>query len=207
MTRMAVDLKKELPDYSATSGRFDVVEVPPRRYLMVDGHGDPNTSPLYADALTAVYPVAYAVKFAARRELGLDHVVMPLEALWWADDPAVFTTRRDKALWSWTVMILVPEPVTAEIVETAIDDVRRKKAPARIDEVRLDALDEGTCVQTLHIGPYDAEGEVLAELHDRFLPEHGRRPRGRHHEIYLSDARRAAPATLRTILRQPIEPA
>ncbi|RWZ49546.1 hypothetical protein ELQ90_12310 [Labedella phragmitis] len=201
---MAIDRKKTLDDYRARRGEFRVVEVPARRYLMVDGQGDPNTSPLYADAIAALFPVAYALKAAVRREAGDDFVVMPLEALWWSDDMSTFTTRRDKARWRWTAMILVPDAVTASLFSEAIEEVAARKKPSRVRDVRLDVLEEGMCLQTLHVGPYDDEAAVLARLHEHEVPERGLRLTGRHHEIYVSDARRTAAERLRTILRQPV---
>lgn len=198
-----VDVKKSLARYRAVKGRFDVVDVPEARYLMVDGHGDPNTTPAYADALAALYAVAYAVKFASRSAVGIDYVVPPLEGLWWAEDISAFA-RRDKAQWSWTMMILLPDGVGDELVADAVARMAEKDAPVRLADVRIEALTEGLCVQTLHVGPFDEEGPVLERLHHEFLPAHGYRPSGKHHEIYLSDARRVAPEKLRTILRQPV---
>lgn len=202
MTADKVDLAKAVDGYRARAGVFDVLDLPPRRYLMIDGHGDPNTE-AYREALAAIYPLAYKLKFASKRELRRDYVVPPLEALWSADDPAAFTTARDKSRWDWTVLQLVPDWVPDELVETARGQAAAK-APARLDAVRLEVLAEGCCVQTLHVGPYDDEGPVLAELHDVVIPERGFRMTGRHHEIYLGDARRVAPERLRTILRQPV---
>lgn len=202
------DLKKQIESYTARRGRFDVITVPPLTYLMIDGHGDPNTAPAYADALAALYPVAYALKFLSRNELGRDHVVMPLEALWWSGDMASFTSARDKSTWSWTAMILTPDWISGEHVATAIATVRKKRgdggAPA-LDRLRHGSLDEGLVVQTLHVGPYDDEGPVLAEMHEQVIPAHGLAMTGRHHEIYLGDPRRTAPERLRTILRQPVK--
>ena len=202
---MKVDLKQELHCYQARRGVFRVVAVPALQYLMIDGHGDPNTSPAYADALTALYPVAYALKLASKRQLDRDYVVMPLEALWWAPDMEVFTSARDKSRWQWTVMILTPDWITADMVASAVAAVAAKSRPAVLDQLRLETLHEGRCVQTLHLGPYDDEGAVLAQLHHDYIPAAGLRPTGRHHEIYLSDPRRVAPEKLRTILRQPVE--
>lgn len=199
-----VDLKTQLPAYRAPRGRYEIVDVPDADYLMVDGAGDPNTSPAYADALAALYPVAYALKFASRRELERDYVVPPLEGLWWADDMSTFTTARDKTRWSWTMMLMVPEWVPATFVDDAVARVREKGAPARLDDVRLARLSEGRCVQTLHVGSYDDEAPILDRMHDEFIPAHDLRLSGTHHEIYLSDARRVAPEKLRTILRQPV---
>jgi hypothetical protein len=196
-----IDLLRELSGYRAAVGRFDVLTVPARRYLMVDGHGDPNTSAEYREALTSLYPVAYALKFLSRNELDRDYTVMPLEGLWWADDPASFTTRRDKSRWNWTLMILVPDWLTeAHVAEASARAAA--KAGRDISRVRSDVLVEGLCVQTLHIGPYDEEGTVLRQLHEREIPSRGYVLTGVHHEIYLSDARRTAPERLRTILRQ-----
>ncbi len=106
------DYKKEIAAYAAARGRFDLVEVPELQYLMVDGHGDPNTAPAYREAIAALFPLAYALKFRSKAESGRDYVVMPLEALWWSDDPAAFTTDRDKSRWDWTLMIMVPDWTT-----------------------------------------------------------------------------------------------
>lgn len=207
---MAIDPKKTLNAYRAKRGEIRVVEVPPLQYLMVDGAGDPNTAPAYHDAVTALFPLAYTLKFASRAELGVDTVVMPLEGLWHAADMDAFTSQRDKSAWLWTLMIMVPDHVTAAMFAAAVDSVeakaaKKKEAPSpALSAVRLETLDEGLSVQTLHVGAFDDEGPVLDDLHHRFIPENGLRMSGRHHEIYLSDMRRVEPAKLRTILRQPV---
>ena len=199
-----IDLKKTHVGFRARRGDFRIFEMPPARYLAVDGSGDPNTAPEYRATLEALYPYAYALKFASRAELERDYVVPPLEGLWWADDMTAFTEHRDKALWRWTMMIMVPEWIPESLVEAARDRV--KAAPERLGDVRLDALEEGTCVQTLHVGSFDDEAAVLARMHDEFIPASGHRMTGRHHEIYLGDPRRVAPERMRTILRQSVEP-
>jgi hypothetical protein len=198
-----IDLKKQLDGYAAKQGEFRVLDVPRASYLMIDGEGDPNT-PVFAEATEALYPLAYTLKFASKRELDRDYVVMPLEGLWWADDMAAFTARRDKALWSWTLLIMQPGWIDAAFVEAARRTVEAKGAPARLSDIRFASLDEGRCVQTLHLGSFDSEAGVLARMHDEFIPASGLRMTGRHHEIYLSDPRRTAPEKLRTILRQPV---
>ena len=155
--------------------------------------------------LQTIYPVAYAVKFFSKRTLDRDYTVMPLEALWWADDMDAFTTARDKSQWNWTVLNLVPEWITDDHVSEAREAVQRKGAAPLLEALRVDTLDEGLCVQTLHVGSFDDEAPVLDALHHTFIPQSGLRMTGRHHEIYLSDARRTAPEKLRTILRQPVE--
>lgn len=197
------DLKKTLDAYRAQRGRFRLLDVPDQRYLMLDGHGDPNT-PAFAEAVETLYPVAYALKFASKQDLGRDFVVMPLEGLWWASDMDSFTVARDKSHWDWTLLILQPDWVGPELFAAAVERVRARRGPARLGEVRLETLSEGRCVQTLHVGSFDDEAEVLARIHDEFVPGNGLRLTGRHHEIYLSDFRRVAPERRRTILRQPV---
>jgi len=191
------DIKKALPAlYAPKPGGFHVVDVPELAFLMVDGHGDPNVSPAYADAVAALYTLSYTVRAIAKAELGRVHTVGPLEGLWSADDPAVFAAR-EKSAWDWTMMISQPAWITPDIVEAA---VRAKP----VDGVRFASYAEGRSVQVLHVGSYDDEAPVLAALHGEYLPEHGFTFNGRHHEVYLSDPRRTAPEKLRTILRQPV---
>jgi hypothetical protein len=198
------DFKKSLDAYQAKRGQIRMVDVPDLQYLMVDGHGDPNTSPAFAAAVEALYPVAYTLKFASKRELGRDYVVMPLEGQWWARDMDSFTAARDKSRWDWTLMIMQPDWIDRGMFATAVEQVRAKGGPERLDDLRLEALSEGRCVQTLHIGTFDDEADVLARMHDEFIPGNGLRMVGKHHEIYLSDLRRVAPEKQRTILRQPV---
>ncbi len=201
---MKADFKQELDSYRARHHEFRMVDVPPLQYLMVDGHGDPNTAQEYADAVAALYPLAYTLKFASKDGLGKDYVVMPLEAQWSAADMSAFTTARDKSQWDWTAMIMVPDWITRSMFDEAVAKMAAKARPASLDKVRLETLVEGLCVQTLHIGSYDDEAEVLAKLHREHLPNAGLRMTGRHHEIYLSDPRRVEASKLRTILRQPV---
>ncbi|MBW8172623.1 GyrI-like domain-containing protein [Ornithinimicrobium sp. Arc0846-15] len=203
-TSPKVDFKKQIPTYAAKQGKFDVVEVPAMQFLMIDGHGDPNTATEYQDALTTLYPLAYALKFLSKKEFVRDYVVPPLEGLWWAEDMSTFTEARDKSQWAWTMMIMTPDWITSDHLRTARAAVERKGGEPALDKLRLETLDEGLAVQTLHIGPYDAEGPVLETLHNDFIPAQGFRMTGRHHEIYLGDPRRTAPEKLKTILRQPV---
>lgn len=206
------DVKRALkPLYSPSAKDFVVVDVPPMRYLAVDGHGDPNTAPEYARAVEALYGVAYTLKFRSKRELGRDVAVAPLEGLWRADDPAAFVAR-DKRAWSWTMLIAQPAWIDEPLVTDAVAAVRAKAkagdAPnPALDLVQLIELDEGRAVQILHVGSYDDEAPTLARLHDEWMPAHGLTFNGDHHEIYLSDPRRTAPAKLKTILRQPVRDA
>ncbi|WP_421742608.1 GyrI-like domain-containing protein [Cellulomonas sp.] len=201
------DFRKTLDAYRAQRGTFRLVDVPELRYLAIDGHGDPNTSTEFAEAVAALYPVAYTLKFASKRELGRDYVVPPLEGLWRADDMDSFTVARDKSRWDWTLLLMVPDWIDRARYSAAVEQVgATKDRPARLDDVRLETLAEGRCVQTLHVGSFDDEAPVLAQLHHEFIPDNGLRMTGTHHEIYLSDRRRVAPEKMRTILRQPVAP-
>lgn len=199
-----VDFKKTLPDYQAKHGRFDIIDLPHRSYLMADGQGDPNTSEEFRVAIETLYPLAYKLKFISKQQLGRDYTVMPLEALWWADDMTSFTSRRDKSQWHFTVMILQPDWITRELYDIALQLVAAKKPMLNLAQVRFEELAEQTCVQILHIGSFDDEAPVLAAMHDEFIPAQNLRLSGKHHEIYLSDFRRVAPSKLKTILRQPV---
>lgn len=205
------DFKRELDAYRARAGEFRLVDVPALQYLMIDGYGDPNTEPAYRTAIETLYPLAYTLKFLSKRELGRDYTVMPLEGLWWAEDMSAFTVARDKTAWSWTLLIMTPEWIGPDLFAAGVEALRQKSRkaakalPPRLGDVRLETLSEGRCVQTLHIGRYDDEAEVLSRMHEEFIPGQGLRMTGTHHEIYLSDARRTAPEKLRTILRQPVE--
>ncbi|HEY3687014.1 MAG TPA: GyrI-like domain-containing protein [Streptosporangiaceae bacterium] len=200
------DVKRELTAYYAPRNTdWALVDVPEQRFLAVDGRGDPNTSADYARAVEALYSVAYTIKFASKRTLSRDFVVGPLEGLWWSDRPEVFTTR-DKDAWQWRMLISLPDWITGELVAEARQSALVKKAHPTIAAVRHEPLHEGTSAQLLHIGPYDAEAPVLARLHNEYLAANALQMTGHHHEIYLSDPRRSAPAKLRTILRQPVRP-
>lgn len=199
-----VDFKKTLATYQAKAGSFQIVDVPAMHYLMVDGHGDPNSSPEFTTAVESLYPVAYKLKFASKRGLDRDYVVPPLEGLWWAEDMRSFTAARDKSQWDWTLMLMVPDWIDQSMVAAAIEQVGAKNRPERLDDVRFETLAEGRCVQTLHVGSFDDEAAVLAQLHHEFIPGTALRMAGKHHEIYLSDFRKVAPEKQRTILRQPV---
>jgi len=185
--------------YSGRAGRVDRLTLPALDFLMIDGQGDPNSSPAYAAAIQALYGLSYGLKFAAKAALGRDHVVGPLEGLWWAEDMADFITNRRDG-WRWTMMIRQPGWITTAMLE----EVRTAKAITA--PVRLERLAEGLCLQTLHVGPYAEEGPTIARLHAEIAAQ-GLRRGGHHHEIYLGDPRKVAPERLKTILRQPVLPA
>jgi hypothetical protein len=199
-----IDFKKSLDSYSAKQHIFRILDVPKLQYLMIDGHGDPNASQEFKDAITALYPIAYKLKFASKQQLDRDYVVMPLEGLWWADDMTTFTSARDKSKWNFTLMIMQPDWITKAMFDAAVQKVSEKDPPLNLAQVRFETYEEGLCVQTLHVGSFDDEATILGEMHDEFIPSQGLRMTKKHHEIYLSDFRKVAPGKLRTILRQPV---
>ncbi len=180
-----------------------MITVPPMNYLMVDGEGDPGNSIPYQQAIEVLYGLSFTVKFMLKKEDGTDYGVLPLEGLWWADDMDSFVLdARDK--WKWTSMIMQPEMVTSEHMGQAMFELKRKKDPPALPKVRFERYDEGLSAQVMHVGPYAEERPTIERLH-AFIEEQGCERSGKHHEIYLSDPRKAKPEKLRTILRQPIK--
>lgn len=198
-----LDLKRDLAHLYRPSAREVVdVRVPRMDFLMVDGAGDPNTAPAYAEAVEALFSLSYALKFAVKKgSLAIDYSVMPLEGLWWAEDMSTFTTG-DRSAWLWTMMVMQPDFITPEMVEETAAAVRGKKAPAALSRVRFSAFEEGDAAQVMHLGPFSEEGPTIERVHD-FIEASGHRRSGKHHEIYLSDIRKADPSKWKTIIRQP----
>jgi hypothetical protein len=199
-----VDLKKELKHlYGPSTREVSVVDVPRMNYLMIDGEGDPNTSRGYADAIKALYAVSYAIKFKIKKlEGSVDYAVMPLEGLWWTDDMRNFSVE-DKDAWKWTAMIMQPkEYVPQELVAPTKCEVEKRKGLPAIPRMRFEVFQEGLSAQIMHFGPFSEEGPAIERIH-RCIEGRGGKPRGRHHEIYLSDLRRTKPERLKTVIRQP----
>jgi hypothetical protein len=199
-----LDLLKRLKHlYAPSAKRVELVDVPAMNFLMVDGAGDPNRCPAFTDAVEALFSLSYTLKFMVKKgEMGIDYTVMPLQALWWADDMSVFTTGAKDA-WQWTAMVMQPECITPALVEAALREVARKKTLAAVPLVRFETFAEGRAAQLLHIGPFSEEGPTIEKVH-AFIESCGSRRTGKHHEIYLSDIRRAAPEKWKTIVRQPL---
>lgn len=195
--------KRDRAFYTGKPGQWDRLDLPELTFLAIDGMGDPN-GPGYAAALAVLYPLAYAIKFA-EKDAGRDFTMPPLEALWWADDPAVFVSG-DRARWRWRALLRMPETVDATALDAARAAAKAKGRDGPLDAVTRVRFAEGECLQCLHLGPYADEAPVLARLHDEVMPGLGLAFNGPHHEIYLSDPRRTRPEKLRTILRQPVAP-
>jgi hypothetical protein len=197
-----VDLRKQLRYlYSPSASEAQTVDVPQFSFIMIDGRGDPNGAG-FRDAIDALYNLSYTLKFTIKKEKSVDYSIMALEGLWWSDSGGFDMTNRKG--WKWTAMIMQPEFVTAALYNKAVEVVKQKKALKALGAARMEAFREGLSAQIMHIGPYSAEGPTIERLHAHIRESRGR-PKGKHHEIYLGDPRRAAPSKLRTILRQPFE--
>jgi len=201
-----VDFKKSMKEFFQPSVKEVVlVEVPEIQFLMIDGMGSPGDSQEYQDALAALYPVAFKTKFLSK-VTGKDYIVPPLEGLWWADDMNDFTEgNRDK--WKWTMMIMQPDWITQEITDEAIEITKENKPELKdsISKLRLEKYKEGKAAQIMHIGPYSEEGSNIEKVH-KFIESKGGTFSGlkqKHHEIYLSDPRKAKPQNMKTVIRQP----
>ena len=198
-----LDLKKTLKYlYEPSVKAFSVVDVPTMNFIMVDGHGNPNTSAEYAESLQALYTAAYTLKFMIKKELSVDFPVMAAEGLWWMDDMREFSLAC-KDDWKWTMMIMQPEIVTSQLFTKAVDEATKKKGQPALSRLRLESFYEGLATQIMYYGPYANEGPTIARLHQS-IEESGHIRFGKHHEIYLGDPRRTAPEKLRTVIRQPM---
>ena len=200
-----IDYKKEFKNlYSASAKQPAFVNVPTLSFLRIDGSGDPNTSSAYRDAVQSLFSLAYTIRFAIKKSpAAVDYGVMPLEGLWWVDDMSQFSVDR-KHEWKWTLMIMQPPVVAQPMLETCRSELARKKNLPALSKVEFAAFTEGKAAQILHIGPFTEEGATIEKLH-AFIHAQGLKLSGKHHEIYLSDIRRAAPAKWKTIIRQPVE--
>ena len=201
---LKIDYKKEEKQFYKPSAKKAVaLVVPQMNFLMVDGEGDPNTAQAYKDAIGALYPLSYALKFMVKKgDMGIDYGVLPLEGLWWADDMSTFSVDN-KDGWKWTLIMRQPAFITEAMVQEATVQVQKKKNPVALPLVRFEAFAEGKVAQIMHIGPFSEEAPTIEKLH-AFIEESGSQRRGKHHEIYLSDIRRANPKNWKTVIRQPM---
>lgn len=199
-----LDLRKSLRHlYQPSAKAVAEVQVPAFTFLMIDGQGDPNTSVAYAQAVEALFSVSYTAKFMVKKgPAQKDYAVMPLEGLWWADDMNAFV-GGERSSWRWTMMIMQPPFVPQALLQQAMAEAGRKKDLPALARLRVEQFEEGRCAQILHVGPFTTEGPTIQRLHAHIAARG--RLRGRHHEIYLTDIRRADPSRWKTVIRQPME--
>jgi len=203
-----VDFKKERKDLYQPKTAPSIIEVPEMVFIAIDGKGDPNTSTEYAAAIEVLYGLSYTIKMGNKAVL--EYVVPPLEGLWSVDGDFFGggASIESKDSFAWTALIRQPDFVTAEVFEAAKATLARKKPGLDTSKARLEAFEEGLCVQIMHIGSYDDEPASIVLMQD-FTAQNGYvedvDSKRRHHEIYLSDPRKAAPEKLKTIIRHPIK--
>ena len=195
-----LDARKLLKDAYTATAQPKLVEVPPLMYFMVDGRGDPNTSPDFPLAVEMLYTLSYTLKLELKKSAPeQDYVVMPLEGLWWAENTEDFL-NPNKANWLWTLMIMQPPRVSQdEFAALKARAAAKKSLP--FEQAQLAKLDGSLSAQIMHIGPFAKEGPTIERLHE-FMAAQGYVPAGKHHEIYLSDPRRTPEEKWKTILRQ-----
>jgi bacterial transcription activator family protein len=208
---MAFDFKKEYKELYAPKKGPGIIEVPPITYVAVRGSGDPNEEDgAYQQAIAVLYAISYTIKMSKKgvRQIDgyVDFVVPPLEGFWWQEG-IEGADYAHKETFNWTAVIRLPDFVTREVFDWAVQEATKKK---KIDCSIAEYLqvDEGLCVQCLHVGSYDDEPATVEDM-DAFARERGYvidlSQDRRHHEIYLSDARKVAPEKLKTIIRHPIK--
>jgi hypothetical protein len=209
-----LDLKKQYKGlYQPSAKKPVLVDVPDLQFAMIDGYiekgSEPGKSPNFAEATQALYSLSYTLKFTLKKRKvdPIDYPVMALEGLWWVEDGNFDIFRKDN--WFFTLMIMQPDVITHEIFEDAREQVRKKKGDSdMLSKVRLAHFKEGPCVQVMHIGPYETEPATVERMR-AFAEENGFQDNvgpggGKHHEIYLSDPRKAAPEKMKTVLRHPL---
>ena len=198
-----IDYKKEFKNFYSAAKEPQLVTVPKMSFFIIDGQGDPNTAKAYQEAIEALYGLSYTIKFMIKKgSRGCDYGVLPLESLWWSEEMADFVfSRKDK--WQWSAMIMQPEIVTREIVEIARQELAKKKNPPGLPRLHFLEIEEGLSAQIMHTGPFSEEGPTIAKLHN-YIKSNGYYLQGKHHEIYLTDIRRAKPEAWKTIIRQPV---
>lgn len=203
-TATKVDYAAQLGPIYRAQNDPELIEVPPMAFLLVDGHGDPNGSKAFRQAVEALFAVSRDILSSVKKADGMEYETMPLEGLWWIPSARVWDFA-DKSDWDWTLMVAQPEVVTEEMATESIHGAagRRKRLAPVIENVRFQTLEEGLSAQVLHKGPYAKERSTLERLY-AFVSTQGFLPTGKHHEIYLTDA--VPPARMRTIVRQPVTP-
>lgn len=201
--------------YAPRRNRVEFVDVPEFTIIAVDGTGAPE-SIAFQQVIEALYSVSYTAHFLLKSEDGTAPKVMPLEGLWWmAGNRALSFVKEvaaghasmsdsDRNNWKWSLRIVQLKPLNEKVLLAAILKAGEKKPNSALAQVRVEEFTEGRAAQILHVGPYSDEARSIVALHEG-ISDAGYRPRGKHHEIYLGDPRRAAPERLRTILRHPIE--
>ena len=199
-----IDLFKQFKSEYKAVGKPLLIETSEAQYLAIEGQGEPGGE-FFGESVGALYGMAFTIKMT-RKAAGLgDYVVCKLEAVWGGegDEGDEEFCNLPPEQWHWKMMIRTPDCVGSSDLEQAVEAIASKGKSEEVRRVGLEKLDEGLCVQMLHVGPYDKEGETV-ELMKEFAVESDYVCHGKHHDIYLSDPRRVPPERLKTILRRPV---
>lgn len=208
---MPFDFKKEYKEFYMPKGKPEIVTVPKMNYIAVRGKGNPNEEEgEYKKSIELLYGIAYTIKMSKKGDHKIegyfDYVVPPLEGFWWQENVDGIDYSH-KENFQWISVIRLPDFVTKADFEWATEEATRKKK-MDFSKVEFLTLEEGLCVQCMHSGSYDDEPATAAAM-DKFIADNGYEndisDTRRHHEIYLSDARKAAPEKLKTVIRHPIK--
>jgi hypothetical protein len=199
-TLKKIDLYRQHREEYVAPREPRIVKTKPAHYLALSGRGAP-ASEEFQKAVGALYGVAFTVKMA-KKFAGLDYKVCHLEGLWWSSRKGDFLEQPVDS-WNWKLLIRVPDFISDEDLKLAVEALKKKGREGPLERVKLEAIDEGQCVQVLHVGPYDRERKTIERMVECAHAK-GLACCGRHHEIYLSDPRRVPPERLRTILRHPV---
>lgn len=207
-----LDYKKEYPDLYLPKQKPMLIEVPQITYVTVNGKGDPNTSSEYQEALELLYGISYTIKMSKMTDDKIagyfEYVVPPLEGLWWLDEKTTDLMISDKNKFNWKSMIRLPEFVTIDIFEHAKEILKTKKPDLNLDKANYEEINEGKCVQIMHIGSYDHEAASINKIQDFIIQNNLKidlNEKRRHHEIYLSDPRKTKVENLKTVIRYPVK--
>ena len=196
-----LDLYKLHKDEYVAPKKPVLVEIKPANYLTIQGQGEPGGE-AFQTRIGALYGMAYTIKMTSK-SAEKDYVVCKLEGLWWSDEYPGDFSKVPKDKWQWKLLICTPDFIGEQELRQAADVLTKKGKSPNVQEVVLETMDEGRCVQMLHVGPYNKEGETIRVMKS-LVEEQGLVLHGVHHEIYLSDPRRVPPDRLRTILRHPV---
>jgi hypothetical protein len=201
---MKYEWKKQEKEFYLPKEKPESVVVPKFKFFLLNGKGNPNNAE-FSEAVTVLYSLAYAVKMLPKKGITpvgyFDYTVYPLEGVWDLAEEARVLEVLDKDSLIYTIMIRQPDFVTDELAEEVVKGVKAKKPHPLLDEVKFTSLEEGLCVQMLHIGPYDDEPKTFSQMEEYCTQQGLKRTSKIHREIYLSDPRKTEPNKLKTLLR------
>lgn len=197
-----LDLTKAFKRYYTAANAPELVTIEKGLFVTIMGKGDPNSA-VFGEVTAALYAVAYGIKFNSKQK-GLDFTVSKLEGFWWVDDHTADPLQVPRDQWNYELAIRLPDEITRQQFSESVLAAEKKKKSTYIRQVDFKHMEEGLCVQMMHIGPFSEEPVSLKKMDD-FMHQQGLQMNGRHHEVYLSDFRKTAPEKLKTILRHPVK--